>query len=1031
MKHLLTAASLLVLCSLSAQAEMHWIWNKKPSHDKDHVSFRTTFNAPAGLTGAELIYTCDNGATASINGTAVEANPDWQKPTKVNVKSLVKPGENTITVEAGNSGSAAGLLVKLTLKTKTTEMIVESGPHWEATDTGKNAWKPAISVGKYGSGPWGTVLEGSRGKRDDPGLAIEPKNITVPEGFKVEQLYVVPKEAQGSWVALTVDPKGRLIACDQYGGLYRVSVPPTGSGDKPQVEKLPLNIEGAHGLLWAFDSLYFMKNEQAGDHGIYRITCKNNDGELDTITLLRKINGGGEHGCHSLQLSPDGKSIFFNCGNHTKLPEGELTSRAAFGSWDEDHVLPRMWDAKGHARGILAPGGYICKMDPEAKNIEIFCSGFRNEFDFAFDANGEMFAYDADMEWDIGAPWYRPTRINHCVSGGEYGWRSGSGKWPEYYEDSLPAAVNIGPGSPTGVVAGTGAKFPARYQHCIFANDWTYGTMYAIHPKADGAGYKAEKEEFVFGKPLPLTDVVINHLDGAMYFAVGGRRTQSALYRVTYEGKDSTAPAAAEPLTAAMQKRRELESLHAPHVGIAAIDTAWPSLGSSDRYLRFAARVAIERQPVSAWRERALAEKDPQASIEALIALARLGRSGALATQPEEKKPAPGASSAAILPGTPADAALQKQILSALGRIDIAKLDTGLKLQLLRAYQLAFTRLGKPDAATAGELATQLDTAYPATDASVNRELCQLLIFLGSKTVAAKTLNLMATAHDDSDAIATDELLARNAGYARAAEEMQQSRPNRQQIAYMFALRNCTTGWTPELRQTYFSWFPHARTWKGGNSFAGFIDNTRKEALANFVPAEEQNKLDELSSRVEAVVAANITPPKGPGKAYTTDDIVKLVGAGLKDRNFASGKNLFHATLCAACHHFAGDGGNIGPDLTGAGNRYTIRDLVENITEPSKVVSDLYGSHQLELKDGTMIVGRVVGEDGGKINLITNPFAPAQIVSVDAGKVRSRKDYPLSIMPPGMINMLNADEVKDLLAYLLSGGNPDDKMFAK
>ena len=95
-----------------------------------------------------------------------------------------------------------------------------------------------------------------------------------------------------------------------------------------------------------------------------------------------------------------------------------------------------------------------------------------------------FFTYDADMEWDLGAPWYRPTRINHVVSGSDYGWRSGTGKWPAYYEDSLPPVVDIGPGCPTGVINGLGAKFPAKYQDAIYALDWTFGTIYAIHMDA-------------------------------------------------------------------------------------------------------------------------------------------------------------------------------------------------------------------------------------------------------------------------------------------------------------------------------------------------------------------------------------------------------------------------------------------------------------------------------------------------------------------------------------------------------------------
>ena len=90
-------------------------------------------------------------------------------------------------------------------------------------------------------------------------------------------------------------------------------------------------------------------------------------------------------------------------------------------AWGEDHLLPRMWDARGHAKGKYAPGGYVGRMDPDGKTVELFALGFRNQFDIAFDQNGELFTYDSDMEWDQGSPWYIPTRINHIVSAGDDG----------------------------------------------------------------------------------------------------------------------------------------------------------------------------------------------------------------------------------------------------------------------------------------------------------------------------------------------------------------------------------------------------------------------------------------------------------------------------------------------------------------------------------------------------------------------------------------------------------------------------------
>jgi len=169
--------------------------------------------------------------------------------------------------------------------------------------------------------------------------------------------------------------------------------------------------------------------------------------------------------------------------------------------------------------------------------------------------------------------------------------------------------------------------------------------------------------------------------------------------------------------------------------------------------------------------------------------------------------------------------------------------------------------------------------------------------------------------------------------------------------------------------------------------------------------------------------------PKGPGKAWTTDDIVELTKGGLHARNFEQGKAMYAATLCAQCHHFNGTGGNIGPDLTGAGNRYTMRDLAENIIEPSKVISDQYGSEQIELKDGGIIVGRPVVEENGKLFVMTNPFAPNDLTAVPSANVKSRLVFNVSMMPPGLINTLNKDELLDLIAYLVSGGNAKDKAF--
>ncbi len=144
------------------------------------------------------------------------------------------------------------------------------------------------------------------------------------------------------------------------------------------------------------------------------------------------------------------------CGNSTELTKVD-SSRVPL-NWGEDNLATRI--PTGFMDDSLAPQGWIARTDPDGKEWELIAAGMRNPFDIAFNRDGELFTYDADMEWDIGEPWYRPTRVNHVISGAEFGFRNGSGKWPAYYIDSFGAVVDIGPGSPTGITFGYGAKFP-------------------------------------------------------------------------------------------------------------------------------------------------------------------------------------------------------------------------------------------------------------------------------------------------------------------------------------------------------------------------------------------------------------------------------------------------------------------------------------------------------------------------------------------------------------------------------------------
>ncbi|HVK14806.1 MAG TPA: c-type cytochrome, partial [Gemmataceae bacterium] len=822
--------------------------------------------------------------------------------------------------------------------------------------------------------------------------------FNVLPGFQVEKLFTVPKDTMGSWVCVTVDPKGRIIASDQGDkGLYRITPPKIGGQEATKVEKLDVKITAAQGLLFAFDSLYVSVNGGPGS-GLYRIPYDTAADKFGEVTKLAPFQGGGEHGPHALRLTPDGKGLYVVAGNHTKPPAVLNHSRVPR-NWGEDLLLPRQWDAGGHAVGILAPGGWVARTDPDGKTWELMTSGYRNSYDFAVNADGEMFVYDADMEWDVGSPWYRPTRVSHSPSGSEFGWRSGTGKWPQEYLDSLPAAIDIGPGSPVGVEFGYGTKFPAKYQKALYILDWTFGTIYAIHIEPSGATYKATKEEFVSRTPLPLTDAVVG-LDGALYFAVGGRNTQSELFRVTYVGQEPTDKVEYKDPRNEDQRnvRHQIEEYHRPAMDPEkAVAFVYPYLKSEDRFLRYAARVALEHQPAKFWQDRVLSETNPDTLLNGAVALARQG-----------------------------DKALEPKLIAALEKLDFAALNERQKNDLVRALSLVFIRMGFPDADSARRLVAKFDPAFPSGIDLLDRELCQLLVYLNSPTVVAKATEYLKGPSKVTPNPGLESLLARNKGYGGSIQKMIDNGADQQKISYVFSLRNVKAGWTLEQRKAFFGAIAEGRTKSGGNSFQGFLNNIEKEAFEN---ASEGDRLAIEAAGLRKPFKPKALPkPAGPGKEWTKEEILALEPK-LKDRSFSNGQKMFEATRCVVCHRFYGDGGATGPDLTQSAGRFGYKDMVEAIVEPSKVISDQYRASVVSTLGGKKLTGKIIGDTPAGIEILTDPEDSTKVEKVKRDDVDEVKPAPQSLMPADLLKPLNEEEVKDLMAYLLSRGDPNNPMF--
>lgn len=992
---------------LNAKPMPQWIWSQKPATNGQKLFFQKSFDLSNTPISAEIYTTCDNKMKLWINGTEVGSSSEWGQPLrqsitkKQDLSKFFKLGTNIVSAACQNEGGVAAFVFKMTLEqSDKTSTTVVSDTTWKATSKEVEGWQTtelgdsdhAIKLAKKGNlgiGPWGIPGGGSSASSSDS-APLAAKEITVPAGFEVELLYSVPKNTEGSWVSITKGPGESLIVSDQGNkGLFEVTV-----GKDVSVKKIPAKVSGAQGLLWHNETLY--ANRNGGN--LYRISDSDGDHTLDFAEVLPSANGGGEHGNHAVVLSEDEKSLYVVAGNHTNLPE-LASSRVP--TWDEDLLLPRQWDARGHARGKLAPGGWVTKFNPETKTHDLYCIGFRNEYDVALNAAGDLFTFDADMEWDMGMPWYRPTRICQVVSGGDYGWRSGTGKWPTYYEDSLPPVVEIGPGSPTGVASGIGAKFPAKYQHAIFALDWTFGTIYAIHLEPNGAGYIGKSEPFCYGAPLPVTDATIGH-DGALYFTVGGRGTQSGLYRVRYTGSESTAPAtAAVPaeVTQARKLRRDLEMLHGKDAA-KDLDFAWQHIGSEDRFIRHAARIALEFHPVETWTKRLASENDPQTMITASVALARVGK--------KEHGPL---------------------LAESLLKIDPQVLSTKQFLGLLRAYALRSIRLGAPDKEERRRTISRLRPHFPSTNGDINTELIRVLVSLQDRSIISDAMALI-TEERATEIPQWSSLLTRNKRYGGTIQKMIENHPPSRQINFALMLRNLRNGWTIDQRRQYFQFLNKVAKFYGGASYAGFLTNIREEALANCTNKERAALADITGENFNPVPDFKITPPQGPGRKWTVDSASKVASRGsFPKANFESGRNLFFATNCGKCHRYAGLGGGVGPDLTSIRNKFDSKYVIESIVDPSKVISDQYASSVVILENGKTLSGLVVEQDD--TITVYPPDLKIDPITVKRTEVLEVAESQSSQMPKGLIDSLNEQELKDLIAYLMSGGDPKSKVYGK
>ena len=292
-------------------------------------------------------------------------------------------------------------------------------------------------------------------------------------------------------------------------------------------------------------------------------------------------------------------------------------------NYADDRIIPLLGPQTNRLGHEKAPGGTIARTTFEGKDLHLFAGGMRNALHFDWNADGEIFSFDSDMEPEFGVPWYRPVRVFWMPSGADLGYRGNSGKYPTWYEDSLPPLVEIGLGSPVGVTFGYRTAFPAKYQKALYVADNNYGQHHRGAPEAGPAAAMSRRRGRTSSgrsrstartprMPHNVTDMIVSR-DGTFYYVIGNRRTQSYLMKATYAGNQPTARVEYRNADGS-QDRATAPRRSSSSTGRATIRRPSPPRGriSAARIGSCASPRASRSRPCqpSAWKARALAEQD-------------------------------------------------------------------------------------------------------------------------------------------------------------------------------------------------------------------------------------------------------------------------------------------------------------------------------------------------------------------------------------------------------------------------------------
>lgn len=947
------------------------------------------FTVDGPLQSATLKFAADFCfATVSINEKAVlEVAPFVQLQT-LDVTDAVQRGENLLRVELREASKLTGVALTLelryasgavaTLATDRTWSLVqrdESGAlRLEPTEKPLIEDRGAVAPELWGIGRRDISLSAyenyeqwqqSKGEVADKN---RPKFWLAP-GFEITEVRVAQPD-EGSWIAMAFDDKGRLTISREDVGLLRMTL----TEDRKSVSKvehIDVKLEECRGLAYDGETLYANANNSKA---MFRLRI-DDEGKAQDVTKLREFPGGVGHGRNDIALNKnrDGSvDVLSIHGDSVELPVGDHVYDPS-SPFRESRLLPPKKEGSLINTHIDDSG---------VKHCSVFHTGLRNPYGIA--SNGwQNFTFDADNEHDMGTPWYRPTRILQLAPFQDSGYREVTGQLPPRFHDQpdhSPPLFDIGRASPTSVMFGNELSFPSPYQRALFALDWTYGRVIAVHLFPRSTTYRAGAETFLQGRPLNVTDLAAGP-DGAMYLITGGRKTHSSLYRVT----------AVQPLPLGAHEVSKHEALCVDSAGL-----RWEG-----------ARLRLGNRLRETWKDEVQASVyDPHKRVvECDMAEEWFGRAVDSNTRDLVAKYVknPWVVTLAL-----ARSRKGERIPELLESLAVPFRDSQLTDQFIwiRIANLCLETSREQVLAQRDKLIPQLLAAWMALDT------CPISIAPEGTSVELRRRLAYLLGE-----LGADELPK------LAAEKLLSSGVQEDQIAGLLALRNQKAGWTLELRKQQFATINSIPLMIGGAGLPPLEKWLREESIKTLTDAEKAALGDLLQPKPPE--PEPLPPPRPLVQKWTLDALAALHTSDGPQGDSERGRILFRDALCSRCHRVGIRGAAVGPDLTFVGRRFSRRDILESVLSPNLSVAEQYRQEAIETHSGQTHIGRIIPEGDYRketLKLALDPLDASKVIEIDKKQIAEHKSVPTSPMPSGLLDTFTIEEIRDLLAFLESGG---------